>query len=351
MKQLSRFALIVMMITAVVISGCSGATPPKQALQAAILKTMDAESYKLSTTIQINELDLPVATEAKGFSIGSFAGILKDATIKVDAHYSKKSVRTDMNAEIVLPGMMDMKLTVPMIMQENLLYVKLPVLPLLQLPESVVGKYVVVDLDKLATDQGTNSPASFAELQKFIKEFSVAGLKHFDEKTYFSKVKAADAQLIEGLKVDQVVTFAINDKNYAGTVELLVNKVLPELLDIVLANEASHQVLQVEKAELEKLKADWDTDKTELLNVLQNDLKIHTLELTGAIKDKYLVYQNGKVNMEVTNKESGLINKVGFSFSGHYTELNKDVKFEQEIPKEVLTWEQVKVLLSSPVGL
>ncbi|GKU77006.1 hypothetical protein [Paenibacillus sp. L3-i20] len=351
MKRISRYVLIVTMIMVVVISGCSSKTPPKAALQAAILKTTGAESYKLSMTVQIDELDIPVATSVNNFPIGSFAGVLKDATIKIDAIYSKKSVRTDMNVEVVLPGMMDMKIAFPMIMKDKLLYIKLPEIPLIQLPESVVGKYIVIDADKLAAKQGTKTGISVAEQQKLIQELSEASLKHFDEEKYFNNVKVADAGLPEGVKVDQVVKFVIDEGNYAGTAELLANKVLPELLDVVLSNETAQRALQVDKAKLEKLRADWDTNKTELLNVLQNDFKIHVLELMGAIKDKYLVHQNGKINVEATNKESGLTKKIGFTFAGQYSEIDKDLTFNQEIPTDALPWDQVKQLLAAPSAL
>lgn len=355
MKQVQRYALIMVIMVTMIIAGCSAKTPPKEALQAASLKTMEAKSYKASMTFQLDQLEIPESPEvdATGFSTAAVAGIIKDATIKADVTYQKDpEMRADVNLEVVLPGMMDMKLAIPMIMTEKMLYVKVPNIPMLGIPESIADKFVQIDLEELAEQQGTPAITfDVAEQQKLAQELSAAVLKHFDEKTYFSELKAADAGLPEGLKADQVVKFAISQENYPQTVETLVNKALPEILDILLKNDTFLESAQIEKADLEQMKADLDTNKTEILNVLQNDLKFSALELTGAIKDKYLVYQGGKIGLEVKDEESGLDAKVGLSFSAQYSELDKEVKFEQDIPTDALTMDQLTELFGGGAGL
>lgn len=352
MKQVKTFGIIAFLIFAILIAGCSSNTPPKAALQEAMVKTMEADAYKLSMNIQLDELELPPVPEAEatGLPIASLTGMFQDATVKVDATYAKDPMRMDMNMELVLPGMMEMKLAVPMIITKDTLYVKPPEIPMLPLPEETKGKYVAIDLKELAEQQGASLNIDPAAQQKLVQDLSKAVLEHFDEKTYFSEVKAADAGLPDGLKADQIVKFAITEENYPKTVETIVNDVLPKVLDILLANEAYLEAMQIEKADLEKAKADWETNKTEMLNFLQNDLKVNTFELTGAIKDKYMVYQSGKLSFDMTDAESGQKAKLGVSFSGQYSDIGKKPEFE-ELPTDTVTIEQLMGLFGMPAGM
>ncbi|MDQ6422181.1 hypothetical protein RB620_22385 [Paenibacillus sp. LHD-117] len=352
MKQAGRLGFIALILLTLIIAGCTNNTPPKAALQEAMMKTMEADSYKLAMNIQLDELELPAVPEAEasGLPMASLTGMFQDAIINVDAVYAKDPMRMDMNMELVLPGMMEMKVAIPMIMTKDMLYVKPPEIPMLPLPEETKGKYVAIDLKELAKQQGAELNIDPGAQQKLAQELSKAVLEHFDEKTYFSEVKAADAGLPEGMKADQIVKFAITEENYPQTVETIVNDVLPQVLDILLANEAYLEALQVQKADLEKAKADWETNKTELLNVLQNDLKVNALEMTGAIKDKYMVYQSGKLGLEMTDAESGQKTKLGVSFSGEYSEIGKSPAFE-ELPTDTITLEQLMGLFSAPAGM
>ncbi|RJE85519.1 hypothetical protein D3P07_20150 [Paenibacillus sp. 1011MAR3C5] len=353
MKQVKQAALITMIILTMIIAGCSSVAPPKAALEAATAKTMAAESYKMSMTMQLDELELPEAggVDASMFSPAQVAGIVKDATIKADVAYSSEPMRADVNLEVILPGMMDMKLAVPMIMTEKVMYIQVPSLPMFGIPESIVGKYIQFDLEELAKQEGVDSlNLNVAEQQKMAQDLSAALLKHFDEKTYFSNVKAEEAGLPEGLKVDQVVKFAIDVENYPQTVETIVNKALPEILDILMNNEAYLETAGIEKADLEEVKANLDTNKTELLNLLQNDLKFNVLEVTGGIKDKYLVYQGGKISVQMKDPESGLDGKFGGTFSAQYSELNKKIEFPA-LPTDALTTDQLAELFGGAAGL
>ncbi|MHA6481462.1 hypothetical protein ACX1C1_06070 [Paenibacillus sp. strain BS8-2] len=353
MKQVQRLGVIALLLLTMIIAGCTNNTPPKEALQLAMVKTMEADSYKLSMNIQIDELELPSVPEAEasGLPISSLNGMFQDAIIKVDAIYAKDPMRIDMNMEFVLPGMMEMKLNLPMIMTKDVLYVKPPEIPMLPLPEETKGKFVAIDLKELAAQQGAELNIDPAAQQKLGQDLSKVVLEGFDEKTYFSEVKASDAGLPEGVKADQIVKFAITEENYPQTVETIVNDVLPQVLDVLLANEAYLTALQIDKADLEAAKADWETNKTELLNFLQNDLKVTTLEMTGAIKDDYMVYQSGKIGLDVNDTDSGQKAKVGVSFSGTYSEVGKSPAFEQELPTDTVTLEQLMGLFGAPTGL
>ncbi|MGO4549223.1 hypothetical protein AB4Z29_30990 [Paenibacillus sp. 2TAB23] len=352
MKKVQKIAVLLLAVILIVIAGCSSGKPPKQALQAAMTKITEADSYAVKMSFGLDELEVPQDAAAQGDAAATAAivGMIKDASITVNAVYQKEPMRTDLNMEIVIPGDMQMKLTVPMIVTEQILYVKIPQIPMLPLPETITGKFIKIDLKELAEQQGA-AELDLTTQQKLGKELGEAVLKHFDEKTYFSEPKASDAGLPADLKADQVITFEINESNYPKTVDTIINQVLPEVLDILLANEASLKSLQLEKADIEKLKTELDTNKTEILDTLKNDVKINSAKLTAAISDGYLSYQAGKLSVAASDKESGQSMKLGIHYDVVYSDFNKAPKFENDIPTDAISMDELTQMFQLPTGL
>ncbi|OMF29053.1 hypothetical protein BK133_18065 [Paenibacillus sp. FSL H8-0548] len=351
MKKVQKIAVILLAVIIVVIAGCSSAKPPKEALQAAMTKITEADSYAVKMSLGLDELEIPQDAAMQGdlAATAAIVGMIKDATITVDAVYQKEPMRTDLNMNIVIPGDMEMKLTVPMIFTDQILYIKVPQIPMLPLPETITGKYIKIDLKELAEQQGA-AGLDLTTQQKLGQEIGEVLLKNFDEKTYFSELKASEAGLPADLKADQVVAFEINEGNYPQTVETVVNEVLPAVLDILLKNEASLQSLQLEKADIEQLKTDLETNKEEILNTLKNDIKVNTLKFTGAISDGYLSYQAGKLNFEASDEASGQKMKLGLHYDVIYSDIGKEPKFE-EIPTDVITIDELTQMFQLPTGL
>lgn len=350
MKTTRSIVLTALLVLMVALAGCSTGKTPKASLQEAMLNTMDASSYKLSMTMQVEELELP-QSGAAGLTPISMAGILKDAIINIDAKHDKEKSRTDMNLELVLPGMMEMKLAFPLIMTKDILYMKLPSIPLIQIPQEFTAKYIAMDLKELAEKQGQGAKINIEDQQKLGQQISAAVLKHFDDKAYFQQLKPEDADLPADIKPDRIIKFAITDEQYPQTVETLVNNVLPEMVDILLANSALLETLQVEQAKLEQAKEELQTNKTELLNVLQNEVKLTALELTGAIQDDYLVHQQGRIAVDATNSDIGHHIKLDVTFSGTYSDIGKTVEFQNELPTDTITLEEVMSSIKLPFGL
>src|SRR5690606_7704440 len=127
----------------------------------------------------------------------------------------------------------------------------------------------------------------------------------------------ADAGLPDSLKADQIVRFEINEQNYDATVETLIQTVLPELLDIVIANEGYLQSLSLDKADLEEAKAELNSSKDEMIATLKNDSKVQ-MQLTGAIKDSYLVHQHAQIAAQATDGTM----KAGLELNVDYMDIN-----------------------------
>ncbi|MFD0957787.1 hypothetical protein [Paenibacillus chungangensis] len=350
MKQVKRLALMAVLLTAVIVAGCSSSQPPKESLQTAMKNTMAAESYKMNMTLQIDDLQLGdlAAEQTGGIDV---AGIIKGAKLSADTMYTKEPMRMDMNMEINLPGMMDMKLAVPMIVTKDEMYVKIPNLPMLPLPEQLFDQYIKMDLQELAEQSGQQISMDVATQQKMAQEFAAVFMDNFDEKTYFTEVKAADAGLPEGMKADQVVKFAITKDNYDGTVDTMVNKVVPAIFDLLLNNEDYLNAVGLEKAQVESAKESWDNDKDQALDSFKELLTVNTLDITTAIQDKYMVHQDVKIDLDLKNPEgTGETMKFIISFAAQYSDFNKKQE-HPELPADAITMEELMEQFQAPMGM
>ncbi|MEF2244157.1 hypothetical protein [Paenibacillus sp. IITD108] len=338
--------LIAVMLLAV---GCSSAKlSPQDALQQATAKTMGASSYAMTATVKINEFtmdDSLASSDELGIAAG-VAAIIKDATINVKAVYEKDPARTDMNLEVVLPGFMNMKLDMPIIVADEKIYFKLPQIPMLPIPQEAADKFILLDAKELAKQEGVEVPElDMAAQQKFAQDLTNATLKHFDEKTYFTQPKASEAGLPEGVKADQVVKFAITEANYEQTISTVIDKVLPEVMDLIANNEAYLEIFEVEKADVEDAKQKLTESKEEIRTFFKDNLKVKQLDHTGAIKGGNLVYQETTMSVEVTEPEASDKMSLGMTVAMNYSDIGQTPKFESEIPTDVISFEEFLQLM------
>ncbi|TCM89678.1 hypothetical protein EV294_112143 [Paenibacillus sp. BK033] len=352
MKMVQRMAYVALIAVLLVIAGCSsGDAPPKQAFQDAMKNMEKLDSYSAKMSLGIDNLELPASTGQNGIDMTSvITGMMKGAKLDIKMVYAKESKRTDMELNLQLSGA---TITIPMIMTGEKLFMKLPALPMLQLPESAANKFVELDLKELAQQQGTAATTlDAAAQQQLVRELGAVVLKHFDEKTYFSSVKAKDAGVPEDVKAEQVVRFKLDESNYKSSVETIVNEMVPELLTVIASNESYLQALQKSKEDVEKMKTDWEADKTAKIDYLNQNVKVNELSVTGAInEDKMLAYQAGKVNVELTDKDTGGTTKVNVHYDMTYSDLNGNPKFLYEVPTDAVKFEDLMKQMQLPLGL
>lgn len=352
MKSVQRIAYLVLIAALLVIAGCStDSPPPKQALQDALKNMENLDSYSGQMSLGIDNMELPASQTQNGIDMTTvLTGMLKGAKLDIKMVHAKEPLRTDMELKLQLSGT---TLTIPMIMTGEKLYIKLPALPMLQLPEAAADKFVELDLKALAEQQGAAAATlDAAAQQQFVQELGAVVLKHFDEKTYFKNVKAKAAEVPEDVKADQVVQFKVDDSNYKQSVETIVNELVPDLLAVIAANEAYLQDVQKSKEEVEKMKSDWGAGKAAKLDYLNRNVKVNELSMTGAInKDKLLSYQAGRVDVELTDQATGSVSKVNVHFGMTYNDLNGDPEFLYEVPADALKFEDLMKQMQLPQGL
>ncbi|WP_341280379.1 hypothetical protein [Paenibacillus sp. FSL H8-0537] len=343
-NRLHKVAMLFIAAALIIVAGCSASASPKESLEKATQKMTEVTSYESTMAFGIDELTVPdELLQGEGAGAQYAINLLKGAKVNVKAIYQKEPLRTDMEMDITAAGL---SVKIPMILTDKKMYVKIPALPMLMLPEQYTDKFVEIDLEELSKQAETGAMMDTAAQQKLGQEVSGIILKHFDEKTYFSKLKKEDAALPEGVEADQVVRFQINEGNYQQAVETIVNQVLPELIDTLTKNEDFMKMIDSTNEDVTKLKADFEANKQETLDQLKANLKINDFSIVGAIKDGYLSQQTAKINVDFTDESGGIV-KIGGSLTAEYHNINKAPKFLYEIPTDAVKMDE----LMSGMGL
>jgi hypothetical protein len=347
-KRMTPWLLLVAAVL-IVLAGCSNAKPPKEAVQTALTKSIEMKSYTFNGSLALDELSIP--PELLQGQDPSMVDMIKKSSITVNGVYQADPMQLEMTMDVDLKGDLAFKLSVPMVMTQDKLWVKVPTIPGVPLGD-LAGKFVEIDMKKLAEEQGVQVPNfNVNDQRKMTEDMSGIALKHFDEKEYFTELKAKDVpDLPQDLKPDQIVKFAVTQNNFEKTVLTVVDKVAPEIIDLLLNNEQYRNSLQLTKEELEKTKKDLsEGDRSELrkqIDEFKKDVKVNELSLISAIKDSFVVYQQGKANVDFT--QDGQTVKVGLNVKGQYANINEKVAFKIGIPKDAVPMDQVSSMFMSP---
>ena len=282
--------MLVMLSVVLVLSGCSSKKEPKEALSSAAMKALEMDSYVVENQIKILDFSVEGTEEAESAEVGAVFSMLKNAEINIKQIYQKEPMQTEATLEVKLTGDMTTTITIPLVMTAEKLYVKIPSIPFLPLPESVTGKFLVLDLKELAEQAGEEfNPDLFnpEKSQKLSMELMGALFAEYESGAYFSNIDPKEASLPEGLKAKQVVQFAITNDNVKEAVTILVNQALPKMLDI-LAKEEYRSMLQLTPEEIEQAKQELQEGNQdelgEALDEMKNHLQINKFTVDTAIE-------------------------------------------------------------------
>lgn len=345
--------MLVMLSVVLVLSGCSSKKEPKEALSSAAQKALEMNSYVLENQIKVLDFSFEGADDVESAQVGAVLSMFKNAEINIKQIYQKDPFQTEATLEFKLAGDMTTTITIPVVMTTEKLYVKIPSIPFLPLPESVTGKFLVLDLKELAEQAGEEfNPDLFnpEKSQKLSAELMGALFNEYESDTYFSNIDPKEASLPEGIKAKQVVQFAITNENVKEAITILVNKVLPKMLDI-LAKEEYRSMLQLTSEEIEQLKKELqEGNQDELgkaLDEMKNHLKINKFTVDTAIdENNYPAYYNVQADIAVNDPDAQTNVKVALQMTSHFTKINEKPAFEIGTPTDALTLEQLQEEMS-----
>ncbi|MGG6312900.1 hypothetical protein [Paenibacillus macerans] len=352
-KRIWSSVLLVMLSVVLVLSGCSRTKEPKEALSGAAVKALEMKSYVLQNQIKI--LDLSVsAGEAESPEVGAVLSMLKNAEINIRQIYQKDPMQAEATLEIKLTGDMATTLTIPFVMTPEKMYVKIPSIPFLPMPETAVGKFLVLDMKELAEQSGGEfNPDMFdsEKTQKLSAELMAALFAEYNSETYFKNLDPKEAALPEGFKAKQVVQFAITNDNVKDAATILINQALPKMLDII-GKEEYRSMLQLAPEDIEQVKKDLQSgsqdDLGKALDELKSHLQIHQFTVDTAIDDNnYPAYYDINANVEINDPDTQENVKLAVQMTSHFSQINEKPAFEIGIPTDTMTLDELQQEMSN----
>ncbi|MHA6534520.1 hypothetical protein [Paenibacillus sp. BAC0078] len=353
-KRWGLSAAALLLTAAVILPGCANKQEaPKEALKSAAIKATTLKSYEMKSKVVINNLtiDAPTGGETDA-TTAQVLSMLKNADISVEGVYQAEPLQTELTMVLNLKGDMTMSFNIPMVMAGEKMYIKIPSIPFLPLPESVVGKFIELDPKELAEQGGTDwNPATMdtQKMQKLSNEVLNTLMGEYDEAKYFSDIKLKDAGLPEGVQAEQVVQFKVTNDNVKEALTVLVNNALPKIIDI-LGKEEYKDMLKIDAADLSKAKEELKSSESRKefdkdLADLGKYLTINQFHLNTAInKDNYPVYQDLLMDFKVNDPDKGENVSLSVSASNQYNKINEKQTFKIGIPKgkDVITLEELQ---------
>lgn len=353
-KKWGLSAAALLLTAAVILPGCANKEQaPKEALKSAAVKATTLKSYEMKSKVVINNLtiDAPANGESDA-TTAQVLSMLKNAEVTIDGVYQADPMQTEMTLVLNLKGDMTMSFNIPMVMTAEKMYIKVPSIPFLPLPETVVGKFVELDLKKLAEQQGTEfNPASMdtQKMQKLSNEVLDTLLGEYDDQKYFSDIKPKDAALPEGVEAEQVVQFKITNDNVKEALTIFVNNALPKIIDIVGKPEYK-EMLNIKDTDLAKVKEELQSSDSRAefdksLADLGTYLTINQFHMNTAInKDDFPVYQDLLMDIKVNDPDKGENLSLSLNASNQYSKINEKQTFTIGIPQgeNVITMDQLE---------
>lgn len=347
LNQKRVLAAVAALLVLILLAGCTGSKSTEETLQDALKKSSQITSYSMKGSLQISDLKLPETADDGGYASVA-GGFLNNAQLSWTGGYRKDPMLAEINLQVEIKGDLSITFTVPILMNKEKLWVKVPNIPMLGLPAEIVGKYIEVDLKKLAEQQGEDIQSlDIGTTQKLVNDVSAIVFKHVDEDTYLKDVSAKDAGITAD-GIDKVVQTHVTKDQVEPLIQTVVNDIAPEVIDLLSKNEEYRKLLKIEQSDLDEAKKSLAESKN---NDISKDLEefkksVQTLDILSNIGidgKGYASYTDAKIafaGSEEGQSASGTIKVVQ-----ELTDINGDVKLSGE-PKaeDVLTEDQLSQL-------
>lgn len=343
MKWMRSTVILAVIAVLLVVAGCSSSDKPaKDALVDSLKNMSKMNAYAFNGTINVNDVTIP-ADESDALGAASMiTSMLKGAKMSFDGQYDKDAKRTDMTIKLEYSSAgTSTTLEIPLIMTDEKMYVKIPSLPVL--PESITSKYIEFDLKKLVEEQGASAPSALDrdKLMKLSSDMMLAIVEPFDSKDYFSEPKAADVEgLPQDVKYDDLIQFQLTNETFPAAVEIIANKVVPAIIDLLSSDEEYLTLLSLKKEDLDKAKQQLTDNGAQVIEEIKKAVKVNNFNLTTGLKDGYMMYQGVNADVVVTQENSDEI-KLNMSVQSQYSDINKKQTFKQEIPTDTTKLEEL----------
>lgn len=344
--------LAALLAVMMVLAGCSAKPSAKELLQRAAEKSAQIESFAFSGSLKLDELDVPME-DIPAEQAQQIANLMKSAELSWKGAYRADPMLAEITLNIAIKGDMEINFSLPIVINAEKIWIKVPNIPMLPLPPDLVDKFVEIDLRQLAEEQGTTIP-DFAVLMKLTQELNNLVFKHLDEETFLSTPKKSEADLPENADVKDVVKLTITKEQVKPLIETFVKKIGPEAIEL-LSKDEYREPLGLEQSELEAVKEQLASySESELAKELESfESEVDTFDVTallGINRNGFISYAD--FGLRVTGRDqNGNAGKIGLKLVMEQTNINGDVTFEYGEPNDVLTLEDLTEMFQSETDL
>lgn len=318
-------------------------------------KSSEIKSYNFKGSLKFEDITIPEEEMAES-GAAQVVNMLKSAELTWTGGYRLDPMLMEINLQLALKGDMAITFNVPIIMTEKKAWVKVPNIPMLPIPEDVVGKFVELDLEELAKQSGQEIPTTdVAKSQKLANDVMGIVFKHVEEESYLSDIEVKDAGLPADVEVNQVVQFHMDQTQIEPLVKAVIEKIAPEIIDLLSNNQEYRDLLQLKQEDLDEAKKALSEVKDEDLNegFAQMKEELKTLDIKSNIgidKDEYPVYTDATIKAAIESAD--LTGSIGLKLVSQMTGINEEVKFEIGEPKgdDVITMEELQAQMGGMFG-
>jgi hypothetical protein len=288
-----------LVLLAALTAGCSDGTKAKEQMQQALTKQKEMQNYRFTGNAEINQ---------DGFR-AEWTGTASNDPLKMEADVT------------IMPKEGADKLEIPILLQDNKLYLHIPAL-------NKDDEFLLVDLSSSSASGGTPAPLlaenikNSGEMSRTIFNMLISDL----DKEWFEHKETSTQP--DGKTVNQY-TVAINEKN-EQEINARWSAKLPALID------ALNQYGLITKDRAERLKQDW-TDKT--------------LRMTAPGTLALMVGENGFITEQQIDlrfsikKADGDAKPYQIKLDSSFADINENPSFNKEVPTQVKPFEQIIQLL------
>lgn len=325
-------------------AGC-GVKSPKLSAEQALTKATSIHSGEMTMTMAMN-LDVPEEELSKNPQLGMVANLIKNMDITAKGTFQQEPMQSELTLDLHLKGDMQMNISLPMVVTQDKVWMKIPNIPMLPLPKDVVGKYLELDVKELSKKSGNPAfnPADTKKQQELGQDIMKVLFTNFEEKTYFSNVDKKDVKLPAGVEASRFVKFSINGGNFDPAFTTIVEKVAPQVLDL-LASDKYAGLTQLKKEDIDKAKKELAAKDTEArkkdLEELKKNVKVNRFDIIlGISKDDMPSFTQVSADLDVTDQ--GKTTKLGADIQAGYSHINEKVEFKTGIPKDVIKLDELQ---------
>lgn len=345
LKRKLGFSVVALLLAvALVLSGCTKDKSPKDALQASLSTTSELSSYTFKGSMKFEEFNLNLAemTEDDTAAMNMF----KNAEVSWSGAYQKDPLLTEVELKLELKGDLAINFQIPIIASEKKLWVKVPNIAMLPVPEELVGKYLELDLEQLAEQTGQEIPTMDPkQSQKFVEDLINIVFKHLNAEDYLSSVKAKDAGIPSDVDAKQVVQVHVKKDQIEPFLTTVVEKIAPEVLDLIANNKDYLDMTGMTKEDIDTAKEQLKTADTTTIKEGVDEMNkvVKNLDITanvGIDKKDYPVYTDASIKASFDSE--GNTGSFAIKVVSQLGDVNEKVEFKYGQPKaeEIVPFEE-----------